>query len=172
MPGCGIKSFIKVFTVSVRKRFAKELINPYALAASLAECILADFPPVKIQGKSASCKAGHAYRIQRAGYRLFESAFFYCAKTSTVLKKMTVCTFAGPLYQRRYDISIPVYLEESFLIHRIPPLGAHKMTEMRIIPLNTLRFAFFHWSATVAYYTAGPATNFIITREILRNHFF
>ena len=26
---------------------------------------------------------------------------------------MTVCTFAGPLYQRRYDISIPEVMDES-----------------------------------------------------------
>ena len=80
---------------------------------------------------------------------------------------MAESTFLAAGHKRRYEVAVPVDLEETLLFHGLPPFRTHQGREHLIIGLDGIQFLLFQRSPAVPDDAAFSLAHGIITGEIL-----
>ena len=112
--------------------------------------------------------------IQLAGNGLAEGRFAgeelpLDGAEAVALLKMTEGALLAARHERRHQVAVPVNLEESLLVHGLPPFRAHQGRKCVIIGLDGVQFLFLQRGSTVADDATLPFAYGIIACEKLQD---
>ena len=170
---------VKVGAKGVGKGLAEELIHADAFAPAFFKSVVADGPSVQVEGLPAAGQLGDADGVKAAGNGLApptgsgKKAPFDGAKTVSVPFESGVgaLLFPGrPFHHWRYQVAVPVHLEESGRFGGGLSGGRHEGGINRIPAFQFIQFRGFQRCSAVPDDAAATLAAPVVAGEILQHH--